>query len=76
MEKPVSIFSDNSLMLIDQLSFKPGTDYHYNNNPLFFRQFILERLTGMPFKTYVKKFTFQPLEMNSFIMTPFENEKI
>lgn len=65
----------NDLLLIDKLSFKPGTDYDYNNNNLFLRQFIVEHITGIPFKTYVKKFIFQPLKMNSSLMTPLENEK-
>lgn len=65
----------NDLLLIDHLSFKPGTDYDYNNNNLFLRQFIVERIAGIPFKTYVEKFIFKPLEMNTTLMTPFENEK-
>lgn len=65
----------NDLLLIDQLSFKPGTDYDYNNNNLFLRQFIIERIAGIPFKTYAEKFIFQPLKMNSTLMTPFENGK-
>jgi CubicO group peptidase (beta-lactamase class C family) len=39
------------------------------------RQFIVERLTGMSFKTYAEKFIFKPCKMNSSVMTPFENEK-
>lgn len=65
----------NGLMLVDQLSFKPGADYDYNNNNLFLRQFIIERITGVSFKNYVEKFIFQPLAMNSSLMTPFDSEK-
>jgi CubicO group peptidase (beta-lactamase class C family) len=64
----------DGLKLIDSLDFKPGTNYDYNNNNIFLRQFIVERLTGMPFKMYVEKFIFKPLKMTSSIMTPFENE--
>ncbi|PRB02049.1 serine hydrolase [Chryseobacterium sp. MYb7] len=63
------------LQLIDSLDFKPGTNYDYNNNNLFLRQFIVERLTGMNFKIYVEKFIFKPCKMNSSVMTNFENEK-
>jgi len=63
------------LMLIDSLDFKPGTNYDYNNNNIFLRQFIVERLTGMPYKKYAEKFIFKPCKMNSSILTPFENEK-
>lgn len=65
----------DGLMSVEKLDFKPGTNYDYNNNNLFLRQFIVERLTGIPFKTYSEKFIFQPTGMNSSVMTPFENEK-
>ncbi|WP_228431913.1 serine hydrolase domain-containing protein [Chryseobacterium shigense] len=65
----------NGLMALDQLSFKPGTDYDYNNNNLFLRQFIIERITGIPFKNYVNQLLFKPLKMNSSLMTPFDQEK-
>jgi len=65
----------DGLLSIEKLDFKPGTDYDYNNNNLFLRQFIIERLTRISFKTYVEKFIFQPLGMNSSVMTPFENEE-
>ncbi|WP_318846467.1 serine hydrolase domain-containing protein [Chryseobacterium sp. JV558] len=61
------------LQHVDSLDFKPGTHYDYNNNNLFLRQFIVERVTGMNFKTYVEKFIFKPCKMNSSVMTPFEN---
>ncbi len=65
----------DGLMLVDTLDFKPGTRYDYNNNNIFLRQFIVERITGMPFKKYAEKFIFKPCEMNSSILTPFENEE-
>ena len=65
----------NDLKLIDTLDFKPGTKYDYNNNNLFLRQFIVERITGMSFKSYVEKFLFKRCKMNTSVMTPFENEK-
>ncbi|MFP3591341.1 serine hydrolase domain-containing protein [Chryseobacterium sp. SIMBA_038] len=65
----------DGLMLIDTLDFKPGTNYDYNNNNIFLRQFIVERLTGMPYKKYAEKFIFKPCKMNSSILTPFENEE-
>lgn len=63
------------LMAIDTLDFKPGTNYDYNNNNIFLRQFIVERLTEMPFKAYVEKFIFRPCGMDSSVMTPFENQE-
>lgn len=64
----------DGLMQIDTLDFKPGTDYDYNNNNIFLRQFIVERLTGMPYKKYVEKFIFRACKMSTSIVTPFENE--
>jgi CubicO group peptidase (beta-lactamase class C family) len=63
------------LQRVDSLDFKPGTNYDYNNNNIFLRQFIVERLTGMNFKTYAEKFIFKPCKMTSSVMTPFKNEK-
>lgn len=65
----------DGLMRIDTLNFKPGTNYDYNNNNIFLRQFIIERLTQMSFKTYAEKFIFLPCKMHSAILTPFENEE-
>ncbi|WP_306353107.1 serine hydrolase domain-containing protein [Flavobacterium sp. '19STA2R22 D10 B1'] len=65
----------DGLMHIDTLDFKPGTNYDYNNNNIFLRQFIVERLTGMNYKAYTEKFIFKPCKMNSSVMTPFENEE-
>ena len=73
------IKNDNDLLeglqQVDSLDFKPGTQYDYNNNNLFLRQFIIERVTRMSFKTYVEQFLFKPCKMEASVMTPFENEK-
>jgi CubicO group peptidase (beta-lactamase class C family) len=65
----------DGLMLIDTLDFKSGTNYDYNNNNIFLRQFIVERLTKMPFKAYVEKFIFKPCKMDSARLTPLKGEK-
>lgn len=65
----------DGLMLIDTLEFKPSTNYNYNNNNIFLRQFIIERLTRMSYKTYAEQFIFKPCKMNSSVLTPFENEE-
>lgn len=63
------------LKLIDTLDFRAGTHYDYNNNNIFLRQFIVERITGIPFKNYAEKFIFTPCKMSTSVMTPFENEE-
>lgn len=65
----------DGLMLIDMLDFKSGTEYDYNNNNIFLRQFIVERLTKMTFKAYAEKFIFEPCKMYSAELTSLENEK-
>lgn len=65
----------DGLMGIDTLDFKPGTKYDYNNNTIFLRQLIVERLTKIPFKTYAEKFIFQPCKMDSAELTPLKSEE-
>ena len=65
----------DGLILIDTLDFKSGTDYDYNNNNIFLRQFIVERLTKMPFKAYAEKFIFKPCKMDSAELTPLKGEE-
>ena len=67
------LFED--LKIIDSLDFIPGTNYDYNNNNIFLRHFIVERVSGISYKEYVEKFIFKPCKMNSSLMTPFENEQ-
>jgi len=68
-----NIFDD--LKLIDSLDFIPGTKYDYNNNNIFLRQFIIEKLTMMNYKDYVKKYIFKPCKMDSSEITPIINDK-
>ena len=63
----------DGLKSINSLDVKPRTNYDYNNNNIFLRHFIIERLTGMSYKAYVEKFIFKRCKMNSSIMTPFAN---
>lgn len=65
----------NGIMSVEKLNFKPGTDYDYNNNNIFLRQIIIERVTGIPFKNYAENSIFNPLKMNYSVMTPLDKEK-
>ena len=65
----------DGLIQIDTLIFKSGTNYDYNNNNIFLRQFIVERLTKIPFKDYVEKFIFEPCKMDSAELTPLKGEE-
>lgn len=67
------VFDD--LKLIDKLDFAPGTQYDYNMNNVFLRQFIVEKITGMTYKNYVSKNIFKPCKMNSSEITPIVDKK-
>ncbi|RLJ34067.1 CubicO group peptidase (beta-lactamase class C family) [Chryseobacterium sp. 7] len=67
------IFDD--LKLIDKLDFVPGTQYNYNMNNVFLRQFIVEKITGMTYKKYITKNIFKPCKMSSAEITPIVDEK-
>lgn len=67
------VFDD--LKSVDKLDFIPGTQYDYNMNNVFLRQFIIERITGMIYKKYAKKYIFKPCKMNSSEITPIDNVK-
>ncbi len=65
----------DGLMQIDTLDFKPGTNYDYNMNNIFLRQFIVERLTKIPYKTYVEEYIFKPCKMYDAEITPLINDR-
>ncbi|WET47426.1 serine hydrolase [Chryseobacterium indologenes] len=68
------IFDD--LKLIDKLDFVPGTQYDYNMNNVFLRQFIVEKITGMTYKNYVNQNIFKPCKMNASEITPIVDKKL
>ncbi|WP_089069605.1 serine hydrolase domain-containing protein [Flavobacterium frigidimaris] len=65
----------DGLMGIDTLDFKPGTNYDYNNNNIFLRQFVVGRITGISFKTYAETFIFEPCKMYTAKLTPLEEQE-
>lgn len=67
------IFDD--LKLVEKLDFTSGTQYDYNMNNVFMRQFIVEKITGMSYEDYVQKNIFNPLKLNSAEITPIQNNK-
>ncbi len=65
----------NGLRAVEKLDFTPGSRYDYNNNTIFLRHFVIEHVTGMPYKAYAEKFIFKPAGMKYSVMTPFMQEK-
>ncbi len=47
------------------LLFKPGTKFQYSNQNYVLLGFIVEKVTGLPFKTYLKTYILDRLQMNS-----------
>lgn len=64
----------DGLKNIEKLDFEAGTQYDYNNSNFFLRLFIVEKVTGINYKTYVEKFIFKPCKMENALMTPISTE--
>jgi len=70
--------SDNmaELQKTTALDFEPGTKYDYNNNNVFLQRRIIEKITGMPFNSFVVKKMLQPIGIKNGVVDPTENEKL
>lgn len=55
---------------IDTLMFQPGTNYAYNNSNVFLQRRIIEKVSGMPFHTFVEKNMLQSCGMKSSVVDP------
>jgi CubicO group peptidase (beta-lactamase class C family) len=53
---------------LDTLLFKPGTRWDYCNVNFMLLTKIVERVSGMSFAEYSKKYLFDPLEMNNTLI--------
>ncbi|MGE5804611.1 MAG: serine hydrolase [Ignavibacteria bacterium] len=54
-----------NLLKKDSLQFKPGTKYLYTTLGYNLLAAVVEQISGMTFRSYLKKFIFEPLEMSS-----------
>ena len=56
---------------------KPGEKYHYSNWGYSFLGMVIERVTGMKFRDYIKENILDPLDMkDSFFGPPFTKERL
>lgn len=54
-----------------KLDFKPDTHFKYSNTNYAMLALIIEEATGMPFKTFMKKYIFEPLGMkHTYVFDP------
>lgn len=58
------------LLRVTALESEPGATFSYTNNNVSLRQFIVERLTGMPFNTFVERHIYSTCGMTSSTLNP------
>lgn len=61
---------------LKQLNFEPGTNYAYNNNNVFLQRRIIEKITGIAFNEFVKRYLLEPAGMNHSIIDPTEKDEL
>ena len=54
----------NAVKNLDSTYFVPGTQYRYSNTAYCLLAMIIEKLSGIPYSTYIKKNIFEPLAMD------------
>ncbi len=63
------------LQQVEKLNFKPGSDYYYSNYNNLVLSKIVEQITGIDFRKYVREKFLSPLGMdNSFYANTLPNE--
>lgn len=65
-----------SIKAFTMLNFEPGTKYHYNNNNVFLQRRIIEKITGMTYKSFVMEKILKPCGIKNAIIDPDENDKL
>lgn len=70
--------SDNMMFLKNTLvlDFEPGTKYDYNNNNVFLQRRIIERITSMPFNSFVVNKILHKIGIKNGLVDPDEKEKL
>lgn len=63
----LDLSNDQMLALFKDVpfDFKPGEKYLYNNSAFFLLGVIIEKVTGVPYRTYIDEKVFQPLGLAS-----------
>lgn len=58
------------LMQLKKLDFEPGSSYAYNNNNVFLRRRIIEKITGITFNQFVEQKILASSGMNNSVVDP------
>lgn len=53
----------NAVKNIGSLYFKPGTRFRYSNTSYCFLALVIEKVSGLPYNEYMRKYIFQPAGM-------------
>lgn len=59
-----------------QRFFRPGRNFDYSNTGYFVLASIVEKISNMPFSTFVKTNIFDPLDMKNSYVYSYENDTI
>lgn len=65
-----------SLKAVTTLLFEPGTKYDYNNNDVFLQRRIIEKITGLPYASFVTERLFKSCGIKNAIFDPTEMDKL
>jgi len=64
------------LKTVTRLVFEPGTEYDYNNNDVFLQRRIIEKITGVPYASFVTEKLFKPCGIKNAIFDPKETDTL
>lgn len=55
---------------VTALAFEPGTQFNYGYNNVMLRQFMVDRVAGVPFRDFVSRTIFKPCRMRHAVLDP------
>lgn len=59
-----------------QRFFKPGRNFDYSNTGYVVLASIVEKVSGLPYNQYLKKYIFDPLKMNNSYVYSYQNDTV
>ena len=59
-----------------QRFFKPGRNFDYSNTGYVVLASIVEKVSGLPYNQYLKKYIFDPLKMNNSFVYSYQNDTV
>ncbi|WP_334057556.1 serine hydrolase domain-containing protein [Polaribacter sp. P097] len=59
-----------------QRFFKPGRNFDYSNTGYVVLASIVEKVSGLPYNQYLKKYIFEPLDMKNSFVYSYQNDTV